>query len=29
MQRVEQVNKFLDLFFFLDLDIVLLETVKS
>ncbi len=29
MQRVEQVNKLLDLFLLLDLDKVLLETVKS
>lgn len=29
MQRVKQVNKLLDLFLFLDLDEVLLETVKG
>ena len=29
MQRVEQVNKFLDFLLFLDLDEILLETVKS
>lgn len=29
MQRVEQVNKFLDFFLLLDLDEILLETVKS
>ena len=29
MQRVEQINKLLDLFLLLDLDEILLETVKS
>ena len=29
VQRIKQINKFLDLFLFLDLDEILLKTVKS